>query len=298
MSSEGKKMKQEQHRIIITRIGNALVRTVLDDGFTSLPGMSPEAHAHYFYELILSTKGCISIKLHNGKDGREIILDEGDACLIPPSVYHGTRAILDDAEKLAVRFVFSPTDVKGDVYRKFDEVLSGVTAPITLSRSKRLFEIADGIKEELSRGVAATDEYLSGLLTLLYVTLIRLIDDGGKEQRKFEESGDTDKGRMLAIEEYMFSHFSEPITEEDLATAMNLSVRQVSRVLHDLFGQSFRQMLIDIRLHRAAQLLAETDMPLDAVAREVGYTSISGFYYAFEKRFSISVGRFRAAARK
>jgi AraC-like DNA-binding protein len=78
-----------------------------------------------------------------------------------------------------------------------------------------------------------------------------------------------------------------------LAKKMNISKRQLSRILKQLFGTSFRQLLIDVRLNRAAQLLIETDASAEEIAAAVGYTSMSGFYSAFKDRFSISVGRYR-----
>jgi AraC-like DNA-binding protein len=101
--------------------------------------------------------------------------------------------------------------------------------------------------------------------------------------------------RKIKIEEYIFLHFPNQITEDDLAKEMHLSKRQLSRVIDKLFGKTFKQMLCDVRLNRAAQLLIESDASVDDIAYSVGYTSLSGFYTAFRGKFSLSAGQYRRA---
>jgi AraC-like DNA-binding protein len=53
--------------------------------------------------------------------------------------------------------------------------------------------------------------------------------------------------------------------------------------------------LISWRLARGARLLRETDAPLAAVAREVGYSNEFAFSGAFRREYGLSPGRFRRA---
>ena len=57
---------------------------------------------------------------------------------------------------------------------------------------------------------------------------------------------------------------------------------------------SFRQLVIDIRMSRAVQLLSDTDLSIADVAYQVGYTSVSGFYEAFQKHYGIPPGSYKA----
>jgi AraC-like DNA-binding protein len=47
------------------------------------------------------------------------------------------------------------------------------------------------------------------------------------------------------------------------------------------------------RLLKSARLLRETDAPLAAIARQVGYSSEFAFAAAFRREFGIPPGRFR-----
>ena len=141
----------------------------------------------------------------------------------------------------------------------------------------------------------AKDEYTSFLLGELYIELYRLLCNAQWEKRIDSEGSnecDTDI-RRLQIEEYLYANFSEEITEEDLAKELAISKRQLSRILRLLFGTSFRQLLIDIRINRAIQLLKEGKLSNEEISFAVGYTSLSGFYTAFRGKLGCTVGQYR-----
>lgn len=58
-------------------------------------------------------------------------------------------------------------------------------------------------------------------------------------------------------------------------------------------GQPPMNYLISWRLGRGAQLLRETDAPLAAIAREVGYSTEFAFSGAFSREYGVSPSRFR-----
>jgi AraC-like DNA-binding protein len=53
--------------------------------------------------------------------------------------------------------------------------------------------------------------------------------------------------------------------------------------------------LIGWRLSSAARLLRQSDAPLAAIARKVGYSTEFAFAAAFRRRYSVAPGRYRAA---
>ncbi len=286
-------MNTERYPVLITEIGGISIRSVLDSGFTQEPGVAPVVHAHAFYELIMGVEGVISVDLQGTETGGESLsVGAGEVCLIPPGVYHSTRAVTECPVKLALRFSLT-VGARGDG-SALNRVLAGFTAARMLDGGGRICEIMREIRTELNSGALASREYVHTLLSQLYILLFRMLDRSSRGEGADDIlSADEANDRQLQIEEYMLAHFAEPLTEEDLAEEMHLSKRQVSRILRQLFGKSFRQMLIDIRLSRAAQLLADTDMPLEELAAAVGYTSLSGFYTAFRKRYGMSVGDYR-----
>ncbi len=290
-------MSFEGYPVIVTEIGDLSIHTVLDNGFIQHSELAPEVHSHAFYELLVAVDGQFAADIQDAdREARGIVLNTGDVCLIPPGIYHSTRGISDSPVKLALRFSCKAAggSSRGEVFGDAMRVLCGCTHPRLISPPQKIYGITRELREEINGGGIASREYIGTLLSQLYILLFRLLDTAEAEKGAVSviPSG-TEDNRQIQIEEYIFNHFGEQITEEDLAREMHLSKRQLSRVLRQLFGKSFRQMLIEARLNRAAQLLCDTDLSVEEIATQVGYTSLSGFYTAFRGHFSISVGAYR-----
>ncbi|MDF3822460.1 AraC family transcriptional regulator [Leptospira sp. 96542] len=74
---------------------------------------------------------------------------------------------------------------------------------------------------------------------------------------------------------------------KDLAHALAMSEATFRRRLATL-GQSFNDILIDVRMTTALTLLQVTDHPISDIAYQVGYESASRFSVRFKKRFGFS----------
>jgi AraC-like DNA-binding protein len=93
------------------------------------------------------------------------------------------------------------------------------------------------------------------------------------------------------------SEFARPLRIEDVARRTATSPRQLQRVFAEVSGIGFRSYLRRIRMRRAAQLLATTDLPVKEVTRQVGYRDASQFSKAFRRAYGVSPSQFRAAGR-
>ena len=282
-------------------IGDLCISSVLDNGFVSASDMAPEIHAHAFYELILATNGEIEIDIRNSPINTRLIVKDDDACIIPPDIYHCTRGTTAESAKLAIRFSYVTSEQKNEepsVFKLCSRVLTDLTSPLIITCGDEIRKTMCEIRDELHCPGIASHEYVKLMLGRLYLDLFRMMD---KNKMLIKEKSSPliqtygTQERKIKIEEYIFNHFSDQITEDDLAKEIHLSKRQLSRVIDKLFGKTFKQMLCDVRLNRAAQLLIESDASADDIAHSVGYTSLSGFYIAFRNKFSISAGQYRRA---
>ena len=87
-------------------------------------------------------------------------------------------------------------------------------------------------------------------------------------------------------------------TLTDLAERTGYSLEYLSRRIRELFGSSFRGLLIDRRLAAAEQLLLSTDMNVEEVVRAVGYENQSHFHRMFRQRTGKTPRRFRLDKKK
>ena len=278
-----------------TSVSDLCVRSILDMGFELCFEMSPTLHNHSYYELLFAAEGSFFIRL---SDGSKINLDEGDFCLIPPSVYHSTCPNDEGSKKLGLRFRYekSPhiTD-NGSVYGIFHKTMTSCKDAVLIRGQKDMSFLFTSLRRELIENRIAKQEFVITILNQLYLLLLRKINDFGKSSVLQNDSDYCDELelRRVGLESYFEQYFDQPVTEEHLASKMHLSKRQVSRILQKIYQKSFRQLLIDMRINQATQLLKSTELSLDDISVRVGYTSLSGFCSAFYNVHGMTPGRYR-----
>ena len=262
------------------------IEAVLDSGFLGDLSFSDEVHAHAYYELVWAVAGSIRIE---SPQSATVQLCVGEVCLIPSGFYHRVRADEEGSGKLAVRFHCTKAG-KGCLYQNFFGALSQQHTPLFLGNQPQFCLCLQTLRRELCTPDLAQAPYLQSLLVQLFCLLMRQLPTDVQSHSPVTEE---DLSRRLQLEEYLQQNFHAPITEAIAAEYMHLSKRQLSRVIREIYGKSFRHLLIDIRLHYAAQLLTETDLPVEEIALRAGYTSLSGFYDAFRKYSGSTAGQYR-----
>ena len=91
--------------------------------------------------------------------------------------------------------------------------------------------------------------------------------------------------------------YREPLTLGKLAQALAVSPRQLERAYDEIGLTTFAAHLRAVRLRNAAELLTHQPLTVTDVARLVGYRQPSHFVKAFRRRFGVTPGAFRDAAR-
>lgn len=265
------------------------IEVVLDNGFWNTFALAADMHAHTYYEVMLCPEGNLDIAL---SDGTKLPMEPDSLCLIPPRVYH--RSIGDsDTKKLAIRFLCTRNMRPGRMYGTFYTAMEQQTTLLSLGVQPELSNIARNICAELQQPGLASDDCVQSLLSLLMIGLFRnLCGNAVSEILTPLPRQITD--RRLAIEDFFTTRYHLPLTEEMLAETVHLSTRQLNRVLQQLYGMSFRQLIIDFRMSKAVQLLTSTELSIADVAYKVGYTSVSGFYEAFQKHYGIPPGNYKS----
>lgn len=100
--------------------------------------------------------------------------------------------------------------------------------------------------------------------------------------------------REFRAREWIEAHFHEPITLNDAAAAMNLSICYFSKRFLAMTGTNFREFLWRTRVAHAKRLLADPQLSIFEAANAVGFGSISQFGRIFRRIVGQSAGEFRA----
>ncbi|GIV09995.1 MAG: hypothetical protein KatS3mg020_0454 [Fimbriimonadales bacterium] len=102
-----------------------------------------------------------------------------------------------------------------------------------------------------------------------------------------------DDSRLRAALEYLQSHLSDPDVLQKASERLCVSARQCQRLFRVAMGCSPSEYLTELRLRRAATLLASTNLSVSEIALEVGYLSLSHFSRVFRERFGKTPRAFR-----
>ena len=103
---------------------------------------------------------------------------------------------------------------------------------------------------------------------------------------------------LRRVVEHVHEHLADTIRVADLAAAANLSKSQLERRMRKTFGLSAMQYVLRARCERAADLLADTDMPLAEVAVLSGFYDQADLTHRFARLTNHTPAQFRAHQRR
>jgi AraC family transcriptional regulator, activator of mtrCDE len=89
---------------------------------------------------------------------------------------------------------------------------------------------------------------------------------------------------------------SERLSIPGLARSVGMTSVGLTREFEDVFGENLLDYIQGVRLHRATNLLTQTNLPIKCIAASVGYASRSHFSRAFRKHRGQDPTSFRKGA--
>jgi AraC-like DNA-binding protein len=101
--------------------------------------------------------------------------------------------------------------------------------------------------------------------------------------------------RVEAVLEFVAGHHYDHHSLAEAARMAHLSQRQFSNICRRVRGQSYITFVNGVRVERARELLASSEMSVSAVAFEVGFEELSTFYRAFRKVHGVAPSRLRTS---
>jgi AraC-like DNA-binding protein len=92
---------------------------------------------------------------------------------------------------------------------------------------------------------------------------------------------------------FIQQHYSEPLSRQEIAGALNVSKDYLGRIFHQELGLSPWEYLIRYRVLRAKELLWTTSATIAEVARQVGFDNAAYFSHIFQRETGSSPRAFR-----
>ena len=97
--------------------------------------------------------------------------------------------------------------------------------------------------------------------------------------------------------EFIGREYANPIGLRDVAGHVGLSASRLAHLVKDFTGQTVLQIIQNVRIRRAQELLTQTDRSCADIGYEVGFGDQSYFTYHFKRQTGTTPGRFRRGVR-
>lgn len=260
---------------------DALSLSVYNVGYEKCQGLhswGSGVRDHYLIHHIISGKG-----VYKTPQG-EYHLSAGDTFLIYPYT------------------VITYTADKNDPWEYYWAGFNGSDAEFILDRAGFTREcpvisadFGSELKDSLERIYRLSGNRSSDLVKMtgqLYITLGILMERSGSQSR----SGSTAKGYVTKAKNYIAHNYTLGIGVENATDFVGVSRATLYRAFIEYEGISPAQYITDFRVNAACRLLEETELPVSAVARSVGYNDSLYFSRIFHKTKGVSPTEYRADA--
>ena len=114
------------------------------------------------------------------------------------------------------------------------------------------------------------------------------------------ESGKTEHVRMNVVQEmimdYISNHYTEDISLQDVAKAMNYSDPYFCKLFKQCFEKSFTTYLSEFRVNKAKQLLVDVTINVKEISDRVGYRDSNYFAKVFKRVVGVTPSEYRVLA--
>lgn len=103
--------------------------------------------------------------------------------------------------------------------------------------------------------------------------------------------------RRFLVQSFLQRNHTGAARLGDLASALGLGESRMSHLIRELFGRSYGQLLMDMRLRTAASLLRESSLSILEVSLGSGFPDVSHFHRSFQRHFSTTPLKYRRMSR-
>lgn len=101
--------------------------------------------------------------------------------------------------------------------------------------------------------------------------------------------------QLAQVIQFIREHAFEPITMRDILKEIPMARRSLERKFGRTFGHSPSDEIRRLRIHRARQLLIETDWPMQQIAESCGYATYNYMTRVFSSQTGMSPKKYRNA---
>lgn len=255
----------------------------------------PFLHTHVFFEVIYVLRGSCEHHIFN----KTYRMQEGDLCLLSPSVTH---SIFADGDSIVINILIRRSNIEDiffNVLRDQNLISDFLVNSIYLNayatyltfHTREDCEVRDQILEmymEQFQEDSLSDRIISSMLIIFFTRLVRKYKNTAEIPA--EKNTNPAAARLLhyIVDEY------DTITLKELASKLNYSIPYCSKYIKEVTGYSFQQLLKKVRFQKAENFLSTTSFSVHKISDLLGYENPENFIRAFKKEYGISPTQYRS----
>ena len=236
--------------------------------------LSNGRHKHMVHELHYIYEGALRFNFDES-----IVCKPGRYIVIPADIVHSIDDIGKNTRKLVIGFdITSSNELITDCFAK-------AQSPIAHHESGAFHELAQAVMHKSATSDLTTS---ISIACIIHTLLLEVVDAlAAKSANKIQHMGKSeDSKRIDQILSFINENVFSNITVEDVAKALNLSIRQTSRISHRLFGYPVSQVITKVQLREISKLLIDSNSSIAEIAEITGFSSP----YSFSRHFSHYTG--------
>lgn len=252
-------------------------------------------HEHEFFEILCIYDGTV----HTNIQGISHVLHTGDICIIPPHTVHCV-GIFDDS--VAFNILVRGTTFQSTFFQSLtaDSTLAQFFAHVLYRKTEgnylifhtgddlRIREMLENLYIEYLGHEKYSYTFLNSMLIMFWAMLLRY-HENHIESILTRDAGNTS---MTEILNYL-NHNYHTATLRSTAEHFGYSTSHFSTLIKEETGQTFLQIIREIKLKQACRALRETSLSNHAICELVGYDSPEHFMRTFKKAYGITPGEYR-----
>lgn len=242
-------------------------------------------HTTTYFEVYYAFSGTCPIHFQN----ETIQMKNGAVLIVAPGVVHANPCYADDAV-LAFYMIRVNTfrhvfwNQLGDdnlLSRFFRIALEGENPTSYLyfdtEDDRDIRRLMLQIYRENQEEQMYASQMVNSLMRLLFLLILRRYEGTARLPRTEYFFW---KHQFSAILSYLQSHY-QTATISEVARRFSYSTKQVGRIVRDCTGMAFGELVRDMKMKKAAELLRERNLPPEEVAAQTGYATVNSFYRSF-----------------
>jgi AraC-like DNA-binding protein/quercetin dioxygenase-like cupin family protein len=267
------------------QIGN-LIFNVMNINFEPpRKGWEVKNHCHSSYELHYIPQGKGTLRINE----KLYEINPGSFYLTGPGVHH--EQISDEEDPMSeccINFEFSIKDKKNIKDNFYSEAEVDCIIQV-LKQTKFWFgndgfntvQLFEKIKYEFEHEALGCFSNIQSLVTQIIINAVRHFSGEKEHEIPIPQKTLYEKRRFI-IDSY-FREYYKPLSIEEVAKAMEVSTRQLDRIMKEYFSMSFIEMLTRRRIEHAKDYLLNTKLSLESISEAVGFSSAAHFSKIFKQ---------------